>query len=85
MTAFLGGLADVERDNRRREPMAAIRDHGHAEILSDTPLTPDPVSVTMPAGGVVKLNNHSKKLAGIDVRTPARSLPGTQPLLVPKT
>ena len=27
---------------RRREPMAAIRDHGHAEILSDTPPTPDP-------------------------------------------
>jgi hypothetical protein len=22
--------------------MAAIRDHGHAEILSDPPLTPDP-------------------------------------------
>jgi hypothetical protein len=29
-------------DNRRREPMAAIRDHGHAEILSDPPLTPAP-------------------------------------------
>jgi hypothetical protein len=27
--------------------MATIRDHGHAEILSDTPLIPDPVSVTM--------------------------------------
>ena len=36
-------------------------------------------------GGTVKLNNHSEKLAGIDVQIPAHSLPRTQPFLVPKT
>jgi hypothetical protein len=29
-------------DDRRRVPMAAIREHGHPEILPDTPLTQDP-------------------------------------------
>jgi transposase len=29
--------------------MAAIAERGHADTLPDTPLTPDPVSVTMPA------------------------------------
>ena len=28
--------------------MAAVAEQGHADTLPDTPLTPDPVSVTMP-------------------------------------
>jgi hypothetical protein len=36
-------------DNLGREAMAAVAERGHADTLPDTPLTPDPVSVTMPA------------------------------------
>lgn len=31
-----------------REPMAAVAERTHADILFDTPPAPDPVSVTMP-------------------------------------
>src|SRR5205823_12527006 len=35
-------------DDLGREAMAAVAERGHADTLPDTPLTPDPVSVTMP-------------------------------------
>src|SRR6516164_6627299 len=35
-------------DDLWREGMAAVAERSHADILSDTPLAPDPVSVTMP-------------------------------------
>jgi hypothetical protein len=35
-------------DELRREAMAAVAERSHADILSDTPLAPDQVSVTMP-------------------------------------
>ena len=35
-------------DDLGREAVAAVAEGGHADILSDTPLAPDPVSVTMP-------------------------------------
>jgi len=34
-------------DDRGRETMAAVAKQGHADILADQPLSPDPVSVTM--------------------------------------
>jgi len=36
-------------DDLRREAMAAVAERSHDNILSDPPLTPDPVSVTMPS------------------------------------
>jgi hypothetical protein len=35
-------------DELRREAMAAVAERSHADILSDTPVAPDQVSVTMP-------------------------------------
>ena len=35
-------------DDLGREAVAAVAERSHADILSDTPLAPDPVSVTMP-------------------------------------
>jgi len=36
-------------DDLGREAVAAVPERGHADTLPDMPLTPDPVSVTMPA------------------------------------
>jgi len=36
-------------DDLGREAMAAVAERSHADILPDTPLAPDPVSVTMPS------------------------------------
>jgi hypothetical protein len=47
--------------------------------------TPPNWEASRPSGGVVKLDNLSKKLASIDVRRPVRSLSRTQPFLMPKT
>src|SRR6516162_2413330 len=50
--AVAQGEAKVEPnrvlDNRRRKPMAAIREQGHGERLSDSTVRAHPVSVTMP-------------------------------------
>jgi len=35
-------------DDLGREAMAAVAERAHTDILSDTPLASDPVSVTMP-------------------------------------
>jgi hypothetical protein len=35
-------------DDLGREAMAAVAERSHADTLSDPPLAPDPVSVTMP-------------------------------------
>src|ERR1700724_3173127 len=37
------------------EAMTAVAERSHAEILPDTPLTPDPVSVTMPVQRIVRI------------------------------
>ena len=39
-------------DDLGREAMAAVAERSHGVILSDTPLAPDPVSVTMPTSGI---------------------------------
>jgi hypothetical protein len=39
-------------DDLGREAMAAVAERAHADILSDTPLASDPVSVTMPRGDI---------------------------------
>src|SRR6516162_8905935 len=53
--AVAQGEAKVEPnrvlDDLEREAMAAVAKRGHADILADQPLSPDPVSVTMPDGG----------------------------------
>jgi hypothetical protein len=41
--------AELAKPNPRREAMTAVAERGHADILADKPLAPDPVSVTMPA------------------------------------
>ena len=47
------GKAEIESDraldNLGREATAAVAERAHADILSDTPLASDPVSVTMPS------------------------------------
>ena len=51
--AVAQGEAEIEPDrvldDLGREAMAALAERAHADILSDTPLASDPVSVTMPA------------------------------------
>jgi SAM-dependent methyltransferase len=51
-TAITQGEAEIQPDgvldDRGREAMAAVAERSHADILSDTPLAPVPVSVTMP-------------------------------------
>jgi hypothetical protein len=39
-------------DDLGREAMAAVAERAHADILSDTPLASDPVSVTIPLLGL---------------------------------
>jgi hypothetical protein len=39
-----------------RESMAAVAEWSHADILPDTPLAPDPVSVTIPPGALIQLS-----------------------------
>src|SRR6202030_1019428 len=50
--AVAQGEAEIEPDrvldDLGRESMAAVAERAHADILSDTPLASDPVSVTMP-------------------------------------
>ena len=50
--AVAQGEAEIEPDrvldDLGREAMAAVAERAHADILSDTPLASDPVSVTMP-------------------------------------
>ena len=50
--AVAQGEAEIEpdrvQDDLGREAMAALAERNHGVILSDTPLAPDPVSVTMP-------------------------------------
>ena len=50
--AVAQGEAEIEPnrvlDDLPREAIAAVAERGNAVILSDTPLAPDPVSVTMP-------------------------------------
>jgi hypothetical protein len=50
--AIAQGEAEIEPDrvldDLGREAMAAVAERAHADILSDTPLASDPVSVTMP-------------------------------------
>jgi len=50
--AVAQGEAEIEPDrvldDLGREAMAAVAERSHAEILPDTPLAPDPVSVTKP-------------------------------------
>src|SRR5215813_3901583 len=40
-------------DDLGREAMAVVAERSHADILSDPPLTPDPVSVTMPLEAIL--------------------------------
>src|ERR1700746_2262085 len=51
--AVAQGEAEIEPDrvldDLGREAMAAVAERAHADILSDTPLASDPVSVTMPS------------------------------------
>jgi hypothetical protein len=51
--AVAQGEAEIEPDrvldNLGREAMAAVAERSHADILSDTPLNPDLVSVTKPS------------------------------------
>jgi len=51
--AVAQGEAEIEpnrvMDDLGREAMAAVAERSHDLILPDTPLAPDPVSVTMPA------------------------------------
>jgi len=50
--AVAQGEAEIEPDrvlnDLGREAMAAVAERAHADILSDTPLASDPVSMTMP-------------------------------------
>ena len=50
--AIAQGEAEIEPDrvlnDLGREAMAAVAERSHADILPDTPLAPDPVSVKMP-------------------------------------
>ena len=50
--AIAQGQAEIEPDrvlnDLGREAMAAVAERSHADILPDTPLAPDPVSVKMP-------------------------------------
>jgi hypothetical protein len=46
-----------------REAMEAVAERAHADILSDTPLAADPVSVTMPPAEV-RACRYAGELAG---------------------
>src|SRR6202030_3244065 len=66
--AVAKGEAEIEPDrvldDLGREAMAAVAERAHADILSDTPLASDPVSVTMPPIGM----RADSKAADIAIR-----------------
>jgi hypothetical protein len=47
--------------NLGREAMVAVAERTHAEVLSDTPLASDPVSVTMPRSVNSSLHSHQSQ------------------------
>src|SRR5205814_7902247 len=55
--AVAQGEAEIEPDrvldDLGREAMAAVAERSHTDILPDTPLAPDPASVTMPLGVIL--------------------------------
>ncbi len=58
-------------DDLGRKAMGAVAERSHADILSDTPLAPDPVSVTMPNGSIQARLHHDYCQRGRDRRHPA--------------
>jgi hypothetical protein len=71
-------------DDLGREAVAAVAERSHAGILSDTPLAPDPVSVTMPAEPISPADEGRKAVRAAQVelaRSPASGCASSQLLL----
>src|SRR6516165_476554 len=75
--AVAKGEAKVEPnrvlDDLGREAMATVAERGHADILADQPLSPDPVSVTMPDRLLHEADGLSAGRDGLRAATPALS------------
>ena len=65
-------------DDLGRGAMAAVAERSHADILPDTPLAPDPVSVTMPTGQLAAppqvLGDHAGSVARLRRRPHNRAV-----------
>jgi hypothetical protein len=72
-------------DDLGGEAMAPVAEQGHANILPDPPISPGPVSVTMPAvslGGTETLASHPAAMTHSDIPEEERLRLGITPTLI---